>query len=227
MKIGGGNEDHRSTALRWIGGTVLAISWWACAPAAPVPMTQPSAMHATDPGLGGDLDGGKSGYFPSKRFGLQLPLEDGTSWKIDDRRTHWLVAQHPSTSSTLLVRLWRDENRMNREKCEARARSWRNLPSVEGADLLEDRSLDLPAGFDTRVQVALVTDEAHDSLFGFALAFGGFAHKCFAYVYVTKADGRGADVKVADRLAKIVAGSLSKIRFDSDLAPDIDRTLEP
>ena len=126
-----------------------------------------------------------------------------------------------------MLRLWRDENRMTRETCEARARSWRNLPSIEGADLLEEKPLDVPPGFDTNVRVALMTDEAHGSLFGFALAFGGLAHKCFAYVYVTKAEGRGADVKVADRLAKIVAGSLSKIRFESDLSPDIERTPEP
>lgn len=126
-----------------------------------------------------------------------------------------------------MLRLWRDENRMNRDKCEAKARSYRTLPRREDSEILEEKSLDLPPGFDTKAVVGLVPDEQTGELFGFVMAFGGFAHKCFTYVYVTSASGAGADVKVADRLAKIVESSLSKIRFDTDLDPELDRTPSP
>jgi len=188
---------------------------------APPPKPSFSAPETGDPEIG------HGGVFPSKRFGLKLPLEDGTSWRIDDRRTPWLSAAQALTSSTLMVRLWRDDNRMTRDKCEARARSWRTLPRREDANILEEKPIDVPPGFDTVAVVGLVPDEKNGDIFGFVMAFGGYAHKCFTYVYVTNATGRGADVKIGDRLAKIVEGSLTKIRFDSDLEPSLDRDPSP
>lgn len=198
----------------------LASGLAACGPDAPAhaPVPTASAVASEAP-----VDLGEPGVFPSKRFGLKLPLGDGTSWKIDDTRTPWLLASHPATSSTLLLRRWRDENRMTREKCEARARDWRKLPSREGANILEHESLALPEGFDTTFDVGLVPDTAHESLFGFVLAFGGYGHKCFAFVYVTKDHGPGSDERVADRLAGIVEGTLKKIQIVTSLEPEIDR----
>ena len=126
-----------------------------------------------------------------------------------------------------MVRLWRDENRMTRDKCEARARSWRTLPRREDSNILEEKRIDVPPGFDTVAVVGLVPDEHNGDLFGFVMAFGGYSHKCFTYVYVTNATGPNADVKVGDRLAKIVESSLSRIRFDSDLEPALDRAPPP
>ena len=116
---------------------------------------------------------------------------------------------------------------MNRDKCEAKARSFRTLPRREDSEILEEKALDVPPGFDTRAVVGLVPDEKSGELFGFVMAFGGFSHQCFTYVYVTNATGPGADVKVADRLAKIVESSLSKIRFDTDLAPEVEHAPAP
>ena len=188
--------------------------------AAAVPTSTPSSTAsavAAPPEAGG---------FPSKRLGVVLHLTDGTAWHIDDTRSPWLLASEPSTNSTLVLRTWRDENRMTRARCEDRARGWRKLPSRDGATILQHGTLDQPVGFDTAYDVGLVADPAHDALFGFVLSFGGYAHKCFGLVYVTKDEGAGADARVAARLAAIVEGTLKKMRFESELAPEIDHTPE-
>jgi len=163
-----------------------------------------------------------SGVFVSKRFGLRLPLPNGKSWKIDDHSSKWLEAKEPVESSSLLVRVWRDENRMTRDKCEATARSLRQLPIRDGVDLVDSQRIDLPAGFDTQLDVALM-DDKKGGFFGFVLAFGGLGRRCFAYVYATHTSGRGADQAVGDRLAKIVEGSLRAISFESDLDVVLER----
>lgn len=167
------------------------------------------------------------GTFVSKRFGVRLPLPNGASWKIDDRTTRWLSATQREEESTLTVRLWRDDNRMNRDTCEERARSSRALPSREGAEVVEQRALDLPAGFDTRADVVLLPDPKGNGLYGFILAFGGYSHKCFAYVFVTHAAGPGADRRVGDRLARMVEGSLSRLTFETDFDVPLERDTKP
>lgn len=162
------------------------------------------------------------GIFVSKRFGLRLPLPNGKAWKIDDRSSKWLEAKEPNESASLLVRLWRDENRMTREKCEATARSLRQLPLREGAELVDSRRIDLPSGFDTQLDVGLV-DDRKGGFFGFVLAFGGLGRRCFAYVYATHTSGAGADRAVGDRLAKMVEGSLQSLIFESDLDVVLER----
>jgi hypothetical protein len=162
------------------------------------------------------------GIFVSKRFGLRLPLPNGAAWKIDDRSSRWLEAKEPTESASLLVRLWRDENRMTREKCEATARSLRKLPLRDGAELVDSRRIDVPPGFDTQLDVALV-DDRKGGFFGFVLAFGGVGRRCFAYVYATHTSGAGADREVGDRLAKMVEGSLQSLTFESDLDVVLER----
>jgi hypothetical protein len=166
------------------------------------------------------------GVFPSKRFGLRLPLEEGDAWKIDDRRTPWLNAQKAKDQSSLTLRMWRGENRMTRDKCEAIAREWKPLPKREGATILSTEAIDFPEGFDTQIDVGVVPAPEKSSLFGFVLAFGGYAHKCFAYVFVTKDQGPGSDDRVAERLGTNVERTLKKIRIVSELDPEIDHAPE-
>jgi len=164
------------------------------------------------------------GVFVSKRFGVRLRLPRAQGWKIDDSTGNWLVASQRDEGSTLLVRVWNSENRMSRDKCEAQAREFRSLPSREGAELVDQRRIDVPGGFDTHVDVGLVAKEGGE-LFGFALAFGGWKRRCFAYVYATRAVGPSADALVGDRLAEIVEGSLLPLRLDSDLETTLERDL--
>jgi hypothetical protein len=165
------------------------------------------------------LDGGKWGEFRSARFELRLPLPDGRAWRIDDRSTPWLSATHAATASALLVRRWHEDELMNREKCELRARNFRPLPAREGSDLMETRPVDVPAGFDTRVEVRFVPAAAGQTLKGFAIAFGGWAHNCFAFVFTTSASGPGAEEVIGDRLALVVEGSLFALTVATPLEP--------
>ena len=181
----------------------------------PLVPLRPSASVAPDQPL-------DKGVFISKRFGLRLPLPNGAAWKIDDRSSRWLEAKEPNESASLLVRLWRDENRMTREKCESTARSLRKLPLREGAELVDSRRIDVPPGFDTQLDVALV-DDRQGGFFGFVVAFGGVGRRCFAYVYATHTSGPGADREVGDRLAKMVEGSLQSLTFESDLDVVLER----
>jgi len=48
------------------------------------------------------------------------------------------------------------------------------------------------------------------------LAFGGWAHQCFAFVFVTRDDD---ETTVAARLSTIVHGTLGHMKFDSNLVP--------
>ena len=212
----------RSTVLR-VALAAMVAALPACDPQPAPPPLVPPQPRASVAGPDAPLD---KGVFVSKRFGMRLPLPGGPAWKIDDRSTKWLEAKQPGGGESLAVRLWRDENRMTREKCEATARSLRPLPQRDGAELVDSRRIDVPPGFDTQLDVALV-DDRKGGFFGFVLAFGGTGRRCFAYVYATHTTGAGADRKVGDRLAEMVEGSLQSLVFESDLDVVLEREASP
>lgn len=207
------------SGLRLCCALVLAAEVAGCGadprPREPAPRASASASASAEAPL-------RQGLFRSKRFGVQLSLPGGSRWSVDDHKSHWLVASDKARGDTLLVRLWNDENRMNRDKCEARARSFRNLPARDVLEVVESQRVDLPRGFDTQVDVALAPDDK-GGVFGAILGFGGSARRCFAYVYVTRAEGRGAETEVADRLATMMQGSLMTLQFESDLDVVLER----
>ena len=202
---------------------LVALALWGCdtpGPSVPTASVPPVASSSEadplpDPGV-----------FKSKRFGLRLRLPDSSTWRLDDTRAPWLTASQPSAGSTLLVRLWRSENRMSRQKCEEQARGFRKLPTREGAEILSEQRVEIPPGFDTHADVG-VTADSKGGLFGFILAFGGSGRRCFAYVYVTRAEGPTADTLVADRLAEMMEGSLKTLAFESDLDAILERDAAP
>lgn len=211
------------SALRPWAALVLAAVLPACGPEVPPSIATSSAVAASASASASILDD-DPGVFRSKRFGLRVPLEEGDLWKIDDHKTPWLTAQKPKDQSSLMLRVWRGENRMTHGKCEKTARDWKGLPVRDGATILSHERLDFPEGFDTEVDVGLVPVPSEQALFGFVLAFGGYSHKCFAYVFVTKDQGPGADERVAERLGTNVERTLKKLRVVSALDPEIDRT---
>jgi len=148
----------------------------------------------------------------SARFDLSLPLPGGASFRVDDRSERWFVATHSSTNSTLLVRTWREDAVVNRERCEARARTWRALPEREGSRLIESRRVAVPEDHDTVAEVRL--GPRAPVVTGFVLAFGGWAKRCFAYVFVTKDEDPRV---VTDRLATMMDGSLARTKVRSEL----------
>lgn len=204
---------------------VLAAALLACGPPpiAALPRPPPPAIAAPAPSdLGGDAPGGE---YRSERFDLRFSLPDGRGWRVTDDTTPWLVADHAASSTSLLVRTWREDGRASRAGCEARARLWRDLPRREGSLAVEERRIDVPAGFDTVVEIRVAEalpgarGASGAMVDGFALAFGGRSRRCFAFVAVTRASGPGAEVLVARRLAAVVEVSLGGLTLESELAP--------
>lgn len=162
------------------------------------------------------------GLVRSARQGLRLPLHELGAWTLDDASSAWLSARNAEEEATLLVRLWSDEQRRNRDKCEAGARELRPLPALEAMTLLEERSLDVPPGFDTVARVAVRSD-GKSGLYGVVLAFGGRARRCFGFVYVTHASGASAERVVGERLARTVETTLAGVELDSRLEAPVGR----
>jgi hypothetical protein len=174
------------------------------------------------------LGDGRWGEFVSKRFGVRVPLPDGREWRIDDHAENWLVATHGASGSMLLLRAWREDAVMNRQRCEEKARLWRKLPERAGAEIVARKAMSVPPDFDTMVDVGVVPSKgqaegAESGIDAFAMAFGGRARRCFVYVFTTSARGQGAEEVVGERLGAMMQGSLEKLVFESDLEPRIQR----
>lgn len=135
----------------------------------------------------------------SKRLKLSIPLPNRSGWVMKREKSSFLVLEHAATSSTLLVGLWREDTMMNRQRCEQQARLLRELPRRDG-EVLSTVDVHVPAGFDTRIDVGFVAT-GEQPLAGWALAFGGLARECFAFVFTTTAAGDDAERIVGDRLA--------------------------
>jgi hypothetical protein len=203
-------------ALHAAVAALLATACGAPPPAAPpAPLPAPAAAPIVPFGPGA------WGTFASTRFELQLPLPDGHAWRLDDHKTPWLSATHPASGSSLVARTWTEDGRVDRHRCEDRARLWRTLPDPSKADAVKDRSIDAPAGFDTFVSVGIVPGKPDQPVSGFALAFGGHAHRCFAWIFTTTATGAEAAALVGERLGTMVDGSLARVVVESKLTPKI------
>jgi hypothetical protein len=163
--------------------------------------------------------------YESLRFGASIAFPAGEPWKVDDATTPWLTATQ-AAHSTLLLRTWPSENRMNRDKCEAQARARRELPVRDETELLEVFDLDAPPGFDTQVEVRLTT-AADGTLFGIVLGFGGSRRRCFALTYVTQDRSTAKDRVVADRLAVLLERSIKTLRFTRDTDAPSGRDAPP
>lgn len=200
----------------------------ACGPSPEKPAERPlppatSATPAPPP----PLSAAAWGTFRSERFELELPLPaggpDGRAWRIDNHGSPWLSATHAASESTLLARSWTEDGRVSHQRCEERARLWRTLPDPARAETVNARFIDAPAGFDTFVSVGLVTGKQDAPVSGFAVAFGGHGHRCFAWIYTTTASGPGAGPILGERLATMVERSLGKAVIASELVPKIPR----
>jgi len=154
--------------------------------------------------------------YTSTRFDFTLALPDGASFRVDDKTDRWFVATHSSTASTLLVRTWREYEIMNRASCEERARLHRTLPERDRGMRIEERRVDVPPEHDTIVDVRVREVAGSPRFEGTVIGFGGWARRCFAFVFVTKDDD---ETTVTGRLSTIVQGTLERMKFDSDLVP--------
>jgi hypothetical protein len=220
----------RFSKILVLAGAVASIAGCG-ATSEPAPTQRPKSRQPAAEVGPPDLTTGVWGEYRSARFDLRLPLPDGASWRVEDSRSPWLEARHAAANTNLLVRTWPEVGTANRQACEARARLWRDLPGRERADIVDRRRIDVPPGFDTIVEVG-VTPETKGArgdlaIEGFAMAFGGWAHRCFAFVLTTKASGKDAERLVAVRLATMVELSLLNVSVEREIDPDVPREPVP
>jgi len=157
----------------------------------------------------------------SSRFGLSIPLPDPDGWQLVRERSSFLVLEHAASSSRLVVRLWRETETMNRDRCERQARTLRDLPARDETGGLSRRRIDVPAEFDTMVEVGFARRSPAEPLTGYVMAFGGWVRRCFAFVYTTSAPAAVPDAErlVGDRMAVMEARALEGLELRSDTAP--------
>lgn len=144
--------------------------------------------------------GGAWGKFYSKRFQLTIPLPDGRAWSIDDHRAPELVAVHAATSSRLTVLVTREEDLMNRQRCEerARARGWVTEPALTTID---DQVHVGPGAFDSRVWTAIDPLKEGGGIEGHVYLFGALLRRCLFVHLTTSVPSANDDEALASRLA--------------------------
>jgi hypothetical protein len=156
---------------------------------------------------------GSWGKFHSKRFQVSIPLPDGRGWKIDDHSRPWLFAVHEATSSKLWLTATREDELVNRAKCEARAR---NMGWVPGTTLttVEDSVTVGPEGYDSRVWVAIDAARPAGALEGHVYLFGAFIRRCLLVHLETRVASAEHEAVLSSRLATAQARLVQALTLD-------------
>jgi hypothetical protein len=159
------------------------------------------------------------GRYHSKRFQLSFPLPDGKAWRIDDHSRPSLFAMHEPTSSRVSVLATQEDDLVNRQKCEARAR---DLGWVASTTLttVDDQTTIGPEAYDSRIWVALDAAKPGGALEGHVYLFGAFIRRCLLVHVSTKvASAKDEDV-LSDRLALARARIVRGLTIDPPRVTD-------
>ncbi|MBM4375983.1 MAG: hypothetical protein FJ095_12935 [Deltaproteobacteria bacterium] len=153
-----------------------------------------------------------------RRLRLSLEVPDPKGWRPVRGPSRFVRLEHSATTSSLVVRVWLEVNRMTPKSCEESARLFRELP--KGGELLA-REPRLVAGFDSEVRVGVrpIGVAPATSVEGYVTAFGARGRACLAFAFVTRAEGSDARRIVEDRLALFDERTLAGLRpegFDED-----------
>ena len=140
------------------------------------------------------------GKFHSKRFQVTVPLPEGRAWKIDDHRGPELVAVHAATDSRLVVLATQEEELMNRQRCEERARA-RGWVKKSALTTIEDQVTVGPDAYDSRVWVAIDAAKEGGGLEGHVFLFGAFLRKCLLVHLSTSVPSARDEEVLGSRLA--------------------------
>jgi hypothetical protein len=167
------------------------------------------------------------GRYHSTRLQLSLPLPDGKGWRIDDHSQPSLIASHDATQSRVTVLTTQEDELVNRQKCEARARElgWVASTTLTTVDAQVTVG---PEAYDSRVWVALDAARPGGALVGHVYLFGAFLRRCLlVHVATTVASAKDEEV-LSERLAlvraRVVQGlTLDPARVTDDAAVPRDR----
>jgi hypothetical protein len=166
------------------------------------------------------------GKFHSKRFQVTVPLPDGRAWKIDDHRTPELIATHAGTTSRLTLVATQEDQLMNRQRCEerARARGWIEKSTLTTVD---DQVVVGPDAYDSRVWVALDAVKAPSAstgqsggIEGHVFLFGAFLRRCLLVHLSTSVPSAKDEEVLASRLAVGSARIVKAITVDPPRTTD-------
>jgi hypothetical protein len=178
----------------------LALALLGCGDPAPAPPPRTPVEANAPPAPRFATDEAAWGRYHSKRFLLSFPLPDGKSWRIDDHSRPSLFAAHEPTASKVYVLTTQEDDLVNRQKCEARARA---LGWVESKTLttVDDQTTIGPEAYDSRIWVALDAAKPGGALEGHVYLFGAFVRRCLLVHVSTKvASAKDEDV-LSERLA--------------------------
>lgn len=178
-----------------VGAPLLACAAAAPTPPPPTPLGPPAVAAPRFPS-----DDAAWGRYHSKRFNLSFPLPDGKGWRIDDHSRPSLFALHEATGSKVHVLTTQEDDLVNRQKCEVRAR---NLGWVTSTNLttVDDETTVGPEAYDSRIWVALDAAKPGGALEGHVYLFGAFIRRCLL-VHVSTVVASAKDEGVlSERLA--------------------------
>jgi hypothetical protein len=197
---------------------LLAVGVAACGGGAPPPST-PAADLALPRAHAPALEAGPWGAFHSKRLQLTVKLPDGRAWKIDDRGGPDLVAVHPPTGSRLVIGASQEDELMNRQRCEERARARGWVPAT-ALSTVEDEVHVGPGAYDSRVWTAIGTERRPGAaLDGHVFLFGAFLRRCLFVRFSTKVPVNEEPV-MASRLAIASTRIVKAITLDPPRTTD-------
>jgi hypothetical protein len=142
-----------------------------------------------------------------------VALPDPSSWRAA-REGSFVVLEQRTTSSRIVLRVWKAARLVRPTECEAEARLLRpTLPKTDPTTLLDERSIAAPRGYDVRLFVG-VHEAPERGVHGYALAVGAAVGRCYLGVYETWAEGPSAPERVADRLATMVPGFIETLSVE-------------
>lgn len=159
------------------------------------------------------------GRYHSKRFQLSFPLPDGKNWRIDDHSRPSLFAIHEATSSRIHVIATQEDELVNRQKCEARARALGWVAS-ETLTTVDDQTTIGPEAYDSRVWVALDAAKPGGELEGHVYLFGAFIRRCLLVHVSTKVASARDEEVLSERLALARARVIRGLTLDPPRVTD-------
>jgi hypothetical protein len=178
--------------------------------AAPVPVPESEAAVTPEAGAPRDIVSGEFRRIDLRAVPARVSLPAPSSWRAS-REGSFVVLEQRTTSSRIVLRVWKAARLVRPAECEAEARLLRPvLPRVDPVTLLDERSIAAPRGYDVRLVVA-VEEDRRGGVRGLALAIGAAVGRCYLAAYETQAEGASAFERVADRLATIVPGFVETV----------------
>lgn len=197
-----------------LAGLALGCAGASAAPAIATPAPASAARPAAYP-----EDDASWGRYHSKRFLLTVPLPDGKAWRIDDHSRPSLFALHEGTSSRLSILKTREDDLMNRKKCEERARELGWVTSKTLTTVEEEVTVG-PDAYDSRVWVAIDAAKGGPGLEGHVYLFGAFLRGCLLVHLSTRVPAANDEDVLAARLAVARARIIRGMTLDPPRVTD-------